>query len=297
MSQLYPVASVSTFKARLGILRERLLRPAVYAVSYPKSGRTWLQMMVSYVVSELSGVPIEKILRRQHRRREQHSGRMVPIPKFSHGHRYKYFCQGQRFPSWFYRNARVALLVRNPRDVVVSYYYYQKFHLQEFSGTLHQFVRGESPHCHIERHAARCGVQPIINYLNAWVRHEHQLQELFVLHYEDLKADPMLQLGRLCEFAGLDADRRLLEAAVDFASFDNMRRMEENRSIQWFALPGGGNINGFKTRRGKVNGYLDELDPHDVEAIDRLIDTTLDDRFSRYFSSEIASSKAAVRTA
>lgn len=270
----------------LGILWERFNRPDAYVVSFPKSGRTWLQMMFSHVIQELTGAPLKDILTRQRQVVRSREGSRLPDIKFGHGYRYKYFCRGHAFPAWFYRNAKVVLLVRDPRDVLVSYYYYQRFQLNTFNGALHEFIEADRTVENLEDHGSRCGLSPILAYKNAWIRNERCLDSLLLMSYEDIHADPCGQLKRLFEFVGLEVAEHMIERAVANASFANMRQIEASGQLDWHALPGGDDSRGYKTRRGTVGSYRDELTEKDIALIDAQINAGLDSRFARYLTSE-----------
>ncbi|HEX2478770.1 MAG TPA: sulfotransferase domain-containing protein, partial [Geminicoccaceae bacterium] len=81
-------------------------------------------------------------------------------------------------------------------------------------------------------------------------------------------------------FLGTPATKAQIADAVEFASYDNMKRMEQQ---QVFWLSGGrlvpkdrSNPDSYKVRRGKVAGYRDDFDPAQLAAIDALVETGLD---------------------
>ena len=70
-----------------------------------------------------------------------------------------------------------------------------------------------------------------------------------------------------------------MRAAVEFARYDNMKKMEQKRS---FWLSGGRmkprdrkNPNSYKVRRAKVGGYRDYFDDEQLAAIDGYVDEHL----------------------
>ncbi len=274
-----------SIKQRLGVLRERFSRPDAYVVSYPKSGRTWLQMMLARIYQRQVDLPLDELLQQSHRCLVRSvDGASVPFARFSHGYRYKYFCQSEDFPSWFYQGSKIVLLMRDPRDTLVSYYYWQKYNFCSFDGTLHDFIHTCGDDRHPEDHQARCGIKPILKYYNTWLAHEPEFDDLLILHYEDLRMDPVKHLRRLLDFTGHNVSDELIADAIEFASFDNMRKMEVDRQLTWSALPGGNDVRGFKTRRAKVKGFRDELNADDLAMINETIDEELNSRFSRYCS-------------
>jgi hypothetical protein len=85
-----------------------------------------------------------------------------------------------------------------------------------------------------------------------------------------MRADTAGTLARIVEFIGTPGTAEELQAAVEFASVENMRNMELKRT---FWLSGSrmvakdkDNPNSFKVRKAKVGGYRDYFS--DTEAAD-----------------------------
>jgi alcohol sulfotransferase len=81
----------------------------------------------------------------------------------------------------------------------------------------------------------------------------------------------------------VDASESQVNAAVDYSSYENMKKME---SKQQFRLAGGrmmprdkDNPDSYKVRRAKVGGYRDYFDDEEVAAIDRYVAESLDGMF------------------
>jgi hypothetical protein len=107
------------------------------------------------------------------------------------------------------------------------------------------------------------------------------------LRYEDLLADPHQQFSRMIEFLGWpDLGPDALSDAIEFGRFENMHELETRNTYNNPRLipPPDGNPEGFKTRRGKIGGYVDYLDDRDIDYLDRYIDEHLDDAYACYKS-------------
>ena len=200
--------------------------------------------MIAKVCSELIGLLVESILHHKHHSRFRRvlailpSKRRVPSVLFSHGHNNGRIVQGDYFPTDHYRDRRVFLLVRDPRDIVVSHYCYSKWQLNTFDGSVSEFIRYPFAQADWKSKQARFGIQPVLNYLNAWIENSTTFSDFYVAFYEDFKLDTEKQLRLLCNYVGLDACDGLLREAVSFGSFDNMRRMELSDSLKWNGLQG-----------------------------------------------------------
>jgi hypothetical protein len=87
-----------------------------------------------------------------------------------------------------------------------------------------------------------------------------------MVRYEDLQADPSGQLRGLLRFFGLpEIDEGLLERAIAFSSFENMRRLEASGQYRHALRPGDpADPESYKVRRGRIGGYVDYLSSDDI---------------------------------
>ena len=109
------------------------------------------------------------------------------------------------------------------------------------------------------------------------------LSSLLVVRYEDMRARPEETLGKILEFMGTPASATELSEVVEFARFDNMKKLESKR-VFWLSggrmVPGDrSDPNSYKVRRAKVDGYRDDFSPEELAQIDTLIAETLDPQF------------------
>jgi hypothetical protein len=100
-----------------------------------------------------------------------------------------------------------------------------------------------------------------------------------LVRYEDLRMDTAAELRRIAGFVGLaDVRPESLARAVEHGSFNPMRERESARPADGSSLAAGsdGDPESFKTRRGKIGGYVDYLSAEDVAWLNRRIDNELD---------------------
>ncbi|MFI4898457.1 MAG: sulfotransferase domain-containing protein [Phycisphaerales bacterium JB059] len=249
------------------------------ALSFPKSGRTWVEVMAAKAQSLTSGLPVESFL----------AGKLdadalrragLPVLEFGHGREKRRITGDGAFPVDVYRGVRVALLVRDPRDVVVSRYHYERHQHHRFDADLESFIRfqpGADPEAN-----ARWGLGPIINWMNAWARHRAVLGAFHLMRYEDIHRDPAASLGALLRFARIDAPPDAIAQAVEYGRFDNMRALERSNTLRWPGLPNAPRPEGLKTRRGVAGGFREELPGDLVAWLDDQIEARLDPFFDCY---------------
>jgi len=107
------------------------------------------------------------------------------------------------------------------------------------------------------------------------------------MRYEDMHADPLDAFGRMIGFLDWpDHGDDALSAAISFGDFDNMRKLEQNNTLNNIRLkaPEDNNPEGFKVRRGKVGGYLDYFSEADIAFVNDYLKTELDDFYADYKS-------------
>lgn len=243
-----------------------LRRLDVVFVSYPKAGRTWLRAMVGRALALHAGVA--------DRATEEDIVLVSPLVKYSRSiPRVAFTHDGSpqgATPAEIeaddkrrYRRLRVVLLVRDPRDVVVSLYFQKSRRRMgevAFPKTIEEFV-----------HGSRGGIDSVIAYHRNWARRSGVPKDLLVVRYEDLHEAPERELRRVLDFMGMvDVSGEVVAAAVDSARFERMRALEQSGTFTAEELQPGDRADpeSYKTRRGRIGTYPEYLGPEDVDVVD-----------------------------
>lgn len=243
-------------------------------VSHAKSGRTWLVALLSHLLHRTHGVPVDELWEGDGFHRLDPS---IPV-LFSTHERNEPRAVRRRLPD-LVRRKRLLLLVRDPRDTIVSWY--------------HHHARRSTP-----RTRARLGLPvdmsrvdladfvthpgyglpSVVDFLARWTALARAHPDACLLRYEDLRTRTVAELDRVVRFLGLSAGREDLEAAVAFASFESLREKERSGFFRTEKLQARDPSDpaSFKVRRGKVGGYRDELPAELVARLDRLVEERLD---------------------
>ncbi len=250
----------------------------VYLISYPKCGRTWLRLMIGKTIATHFNLPENEdtILLRWKRKVHPQVEHITVV----HDNRPMLKTPDELEKSKNqYAGKKVIFLVRDPRDVIVSSYFELKHRSKLFSNNpqenqsdlidqgLHDFIFQE-----------RSGIDTIIQYFNIWAENRQAPKAFLLVRYEDLRAEPHRQLRQIMDFLGLDEiSAQTIDQAVDFASFDNMRKMEMEEKYQSEMLKPANRLdeNTFKTRKGKIKGYVDYLSSQEIAKLDQKIRTEL----------------------
>jgi hypothetical protein len=253
-------------------IKRRVVRPVrvrhdhrntdVYVVSYPKSGRTWLRVMLGKAISDRYGLPEDQLLDTYQLTRR--AG--VKRTRFTHdnggiiaGARYDELSPSKRQ----YRDKDVVLLVRDVKDTLVSCYFHSQKRLKRFEGTISDFIRDD-----------RYGARKIVTFLELWAANQSTPRSFQVIRYEDMHRDPRSVLAAALAVLGVDGvDEALSRSAVEYASFPRMREMERKRVFTSDIMQPGddGDDESFKVRRGVVHGYVDYLSDEDIRFVDGVI--------------------------
>ena len=237
----------------------RHYRTDCYIISYPKCGRTWLRIMLAKALAIHFNDPRETVWSPRdvicsvHRRhpyiRFTHDGVDHPPGRAQDAERRYYR----------YKRKRVILLIRDPRDVLVSYYF-QRTRREGESHEMRGFVRHPW-----------WGIDRLIPFMRGWYEHRHVPVSFLLVRYADLHHDAGAELRKVLTFVNLrDVSEDTFRMAVRYASFENMRRL----SLRELAIDGRmapadiQDPESYKVRKGKIGGYTEYLSTAEIEYIE-----------------------------
>lgn len=259
-----------------GRWEHRKLRKAdLVVVSFGKSGRTWLRVMMSRFYQLRHGLSERSLIGFDNLNKKNPA---IPKVHFTHDNYLKDFT-GNRDDKRDFYDRRVVLLVRDPRDVAVSQYHQWRYRMRASKKDLNDYPE-HAADVSLQDFVLHPGVLPkIVDFMNLWNRERAKVGDLLVVRYEDLRADTGRELRRILEFTGETPTEAEIANAVDFASVDRMRAMETKR-VFWLSgsrlvAKDKTNPNSFKVRRAKVGGYREDFAPDRLKALDEWVDGRL----------------------
>jgi Sulfotransferase domain len=261
---------------------DKLKKADIVVVSFGKSGRTWLRVMLSHLFRVMYKLPENTIMGFDN---FHNFNKAVPKVFFTHDNYIKDFTGDFDTKKPFYHKP-VVLLARDPRDVAVSQFFQWKFRTKSTKITINNYPPRDRDISLYDFVMADTGgsMQVIADYLNLWAKEAPKVENFHLLRYEDLRSKPHEELRHLLEFMQVDATDAHVDAAVDYSSYENMKKME---SKQQFRLAGGrmmpgdkDNPDSYKVRRAKVGGYRDYFSDEEVAAIDAKLAAILDPMFN-----------------
>jgi Sulfotransferase domain len=195
-----------------------------FIVSYPKSGNTWTRFLIGNLVhpegADFSNinrvVPDPEDLSKRYLKR-------LPRPRILKSHR-----------PFDPRYKRVICIVRDPRDVALSEYYFdvKRMAIEEgypMERFVARFVAGDV------NHEAGSWGENVGSWMAARLNNKNfrSGKNFLLLRYEDLVADPKRELASISRFLGIAATPERLEEAVERSSAERMRKLENAQAHLW----------------------------------------------------------------
>lgn len=237
-------------------------RTDVYIISYPKCGRTWLRVCVGKALIERYDLPEDLLLDPYKlsslagilRTRMTHD-----VTESLGAMDYRQMRGDAR-----YRRKKVIFLSRNIHDALVSNYFQATKRKKFFNGAISDFIRND-----------RFGAKKILTFYHVWHAKRHAVKEFLHISYEDMHADTSLVLSKVLSFMGVrDISDEILERAVAFSGFENMKKMEKTESLGARRMRPGNmqDEESFKVRKGTIGGHVNYLSAEDIDYIDAVID-------------------------
>lgn len=255
----------------LGSLREKhfsSIIDRIYFLSFPKSGRTWLRMLIGRAFMEQHNLNGSIFPLNYRLIRETENG--FPRITVTHSGEIWENRKGdvKLLQDTFGR--KILLLVRDPRDVIVSLYYHRRYRNQTFFGSLGDYLQQDSG-----------SIDTIIEFMNLHVRSRNKFKDLLIVKYEDLVQNPRITLEEVIRFVfGYEFKPHAISNAIEYCKFENMRKMEESgQSHHSLTLVDPKDDRSFKVRKGKIGGYKEELDEELLNFLNEKIKSELDPIF------------------
>lgn len=235
-----------------------------YILSYPRSGRTWLKVMLSRILSQkynLKKDNIELFKMTLFTEAPNIVSEHPLEPDYPISYPYPPVNVSRKF-----KRKKVILLFRDPRDLVVSNYYEYSKRKRIWQGELSQFIR--EPYT----------LPRIIEFMNLWYQEmKERKEDLLVLRYEQTKKDPFGELKKVTKFLGIDASDEIIKEAVKYGSIENMRQLEIKDHFKHDKLRPADpkDIDSYKVRKAKAGSYKEELSEEDIAYLNQQISEKL----------------------
>jgi len=196
-----------------------------FIVSYPRSGNTWTRFLVANLLHPgevVTFANIERLVPDCEAKSSRYL-RSIPRPRVIKSHEY-----------FDHRYPRVIYVVRDPRDVALSYYDFERKyrHIPDsypFENYITDFVRGRLS----SRDWGTWGEN-----VGSWISTRMGQESFLLLRYEDMLEDPALAVNRIAAFVGIQPDEARIRSVLERSSAQRMRQLERGQSNQWVSTRG-----------------------------------------------------------
>lgn len=243
-----------------------------FVVSFPKSGRTWLRVLLAVVEANRRGADTNTVVSEwlEHEAPTL-SDRSVLFTHALSANAHERTEAMSHFLGYIGDRQRV-FLVRDPRDTIVSYFFQvtKRQRGSALANDIGRFLRDPG-----------YGIDRVLQFLAACDASQREDPgPSLLVSYEELHCDPQRVLAATATFLGCPASSSTLEIAVMLASFDNMRRLELEGGLdgQRLAARDATDPESLKTRKGVVGGYVDYLSRKDVAYVEKRIEALIPSR-------------------
>jgi hypothetical protein len=191
-------------------------------VSYPRSGNTWTRFLIATLIhrkEEVSFSNIERLVP-DTSLISSRALKRIPRPRMIKSHEY-----------FDHRYPRIVYIVRDPRDVVLSFYNFQRKYGQiddqmPLDRYVTDFVEGRL-------NSASWGTWG--ENVASWFCTRGKSNSFLLLRFEDMLRDTKRELNRLAIFLRVKTTDDELERAIANCSADRMRQLEKLEEDRWAA--------------------------------------------------------------
>jgi hypothetical protein len=193
-----------------------------FVVSYPRSGNTWTRFLIANLAHPDENVTFANIERLIPDTSSQSNRALkrTPRPRIIKSHNY-----------FDHRYRKIIYIVRDPRDVALSYYDFHRKNRQieddyPLEAWVGDFVRGKL----ISADWGSWGEN-----VSSWIYTRGRSPDFLLLRYEDMFENTKEELARIARYLGIEATPERLANAIERSSADRMRELEKLEENQWVA--------------------------------------------------------------
>tara|TARA_Y100000389_G_C17450530_1_gene514460 strand:- start:915 stop:1739 length:825 start_codon:yes stop_codon:yes gene_type:complete len=220
----------------------------VFIVEFPKSGITWLSMIIANINLLESKEKIKATFFNIHQYipdiHTTSNLNYIPLwsfPRFRFIKSHDEYNQNYNF---------VIYIVRDPYKVMNSYYNF-KCQFGDYNDTFENFVKNP-----------KYGIKAWIKHVESWLSVGVTNQKIHLVKYEDLKTKPYEELKKIYKNLGLNVEDQNIKKSIDLSNITNMKMEEEfhrkhNPNYKKFKFIGTGPETFDTNMTEKIKNYID----------------------------------------
>ncbi|XP_068097170.1 sulfotransferase 2B1-like [Hyperolius riggenbachi] len=241
----------------------------VFNVTFPKSGTTWMQEILSLIYSNGDPTTIKTEFSwdrvpwiEQHRGRSDLEHR--PSPRLITTHLPRYLIP----PSFNNTKAKVIYTIRNPKDVCVSLYHFSLMASflekhEEFQDFIPLFLSN------------KILFGSWFDHVKGWLTMKDQ-PNFLLLSYDNMVKDLRGNVVKICKFLGKELDDAAIDSVVEHSSF---QAMKDNVMSNYSVVPNEifDKARGSFIRKGVSGDHKNYFTPAQEEEFDRIYNESMKD--------------------
>ncbi len=278
-----PLRVAARYRLLANLALGKARRADVLLIKHPKSGSTWLRVMLFRLYQVRYGLPPRRVVKSD----EMHLyDSRLPRLQVTNGH---YSYEGElrtlfRDPAYapLLARKRILFLARNPLDLAPSWFFQltrraTAYKSELMIAALDQPIRRDEISMWDFVTHPELGVPNLIDYHNWWVETLAALPNALVVRYEDLRVHTADTLKQITSFIGEEFKDDEIADAVEFAAFENLKRLEHSNYFENSGLRlRSDDPRTHKVRRGVVGGYREYFDEDQLHELREMVRTRLE---------------------
>ncbi|XP_047455289.1 sulfotransferase family 2, cytosolic sulfotransferase 3 isoform X1 [Mugil cephalus] len=188
----------------------------VFAITYPKSGTIWMQEILPLVLNGGDLTPVHTIPNWDRVPWLEEKRLAVVVDKLTSPRAMvSHFPYSLMPPSFFTSKAKVIYVMRNPKDIIVSsYYFHQMAGFLDDPGTFDEFID--------KFLEGRVMFGKWTDHVKSW-RHTELGDRIMYITYEEMVEDLPAALRRISDFLGRNLSDEAIKKIAEHCSFTTMK--------------------------------------------------------------------------
>lgn len=232
----------------------------VFLVSFPKSGNTWIRFYLCNLINQFTehhftDEPInfemlDKVMVELGTNNLAKKWQFPGFPRIIKTHLPYSSILGKR---------KTILVIRDPRDVMVSFYKFETMKVQNSnrrfkSDDFKKFI--EHP---------KFGIESWCKHYLSWKPYAG-----LIIKYEDLKLDDKTILAKVNQYLDIHSTEEQFKDALELSRFENIKKIEDTKGDPSLSKRFGTMFQ--FTRSGKTGQWMDFFSPEDLEFLTKTLD-------------------------